>query len=384
MTKKKLTGLVIDHWLNELKAIILHEIMGYLVQKEAITREEEFWWCHELCEPERICIDYAVKCLTEFSQLDENSDGVTCGEISARLEGAFRAPLFISEKDHLIQILESNGLSDLSDKAQYRLYTSYSASIDVIEECIENTESFDSLDYLKSQKLNDNFRIDELGLQNDLPKIIEYHMHVQERVEQKKAIKLEKPSIHSSVKRNQYIDIYTTFYNGSPELHTIYKWEAINAHKDPFRQKILDFCYELVNAHLEHLGTDANQSLASVPDHNSLPIPPLDQSFSYNCNQYHNILIGLYCLINKTRYEKCPMTKLEPMYKSFREFVANDLLENFGILKDSYKEYASNRDKEGESIDVQSYVNNILTRRIKANIAVANKEVEKVRKIYFN
>ncbi|HDY7887130.1 hypothetical protein ACXHQJ_18825 [Vibrio vulnificus] len=376
MTLKKLSGPEIEHWFNELEAIILHEVVCYLVAQEASKEDKEWWDTLGFSEPERVCLDFAMESLGKFTELDENSDAIEFGTEAATFDGAARAELYLSEKDFLIQVIDSKQISDLSESALYRLYSSYQSSVATIKYCIKNTFSFDFPSCLRGDKLNDDFRIQDLGFHNDIPKIIDYHLHVIDRVSQYKEITMDKPTIFSSIKRNKFIDIYTTHCNDLTELHTIYKWNEIDKHDGVFREEILNYCRRLIDAHLFHLSTD---EVGGTPPHKTLPIPPTKQLLVKRYDRYSCILIGLYCLINKELYQKNTEDIFEPTYNSFRDFVENDVFEKFDNLRDAYEKYSND-----EAIGIPLYINKILTKRIKSNIKVAEEIIEQVREKYFS
>lgn len=340
MTQKKLSGPIIDTWFNELNSIILHEAVCYLVNEAAIEEGKEYWDTLQLSKPEWIRMNYVSERVSEFVGLDEDIEAIEFGKASSRVHGAQQAELFLYESDHLIQVSESRNLSDLSELAQYRLYAAYPASIDVIQHCIENTDSGELPSCIRNKKLNEDFRVDDIGFHNNIPKIMEYHLSVISSIEDGKARIIERPTIISAVKRNIFIDIYSKYCDGSIELHTIYKSDQIYKFDEPTRTDILRYCNELVNAHLEIMNN--KDRIGDNTSHRALPIPPLQTTLIKRQTQYIPVLVGLYCLQNKSLYERVPGSTTEPKYSSFKRFVKDHLLEKFPVM-DSWLEEAKKK-----------------------------------------
>jgi hypothetical protein len=170
--------------------------------------------------------------------------------------------------------------------------------------------------------------------------------------------------------------------HNSLELNVHYKWGVINELAEPHRTEVLAYCSDLVNTYMRHLSDSELSHENLTPEYKSLPIPPHDKPFVERYDRYLPILIGLYCIKNKHRYEEVSGREWEKEFRSFREFVQLDLYVNFEYLSERYEKYASDPSKT-ESIDLTHYVSNVLSRSIKANIKVARKEVNRMMKMYF-
>ncbi|MFA0436906.1 hypothetical protein [Vibrio breoganii] len=382
MTKKKLNGSVINEWLRELDAVIRHEIISYIVDRKAIEEGNLMW----------DGIDFINTLIAGLDCTENYVDALTCVEaaeemlelegIAGSLSGVHQAERFLEEKDYLIQVMDKNRLEELCFEAQYRLTVIYPLAKETVKHYLKTMSSHEVPNCLRSTKLNEEFRINDLWQSNDLVEIVKYHVHVVDRVTEKKNIKQKKPSLVTSVKRNRYIDIYPIEVQNSLELITNYKWSVINALVEPYRTEVLTYCGELIDAYIHHLSCDefANNNL--IPDHKSLPIPPPEKSFLTRYDRYLPILIGLYCIKNEHRYKEVEGREWELEFSSFRDFIEHDLFVNFECLRERYEQYAMDPEK-AEDIDVAYYINTVLTRSIKANIAAARKEVDQLEMEYF-
>ena len=371
MTKKKLHGLVINNWFRELDAVIRHEILSYIVDRKAIEEGNLMWDGIDFINTLIAGMDCTSNYIDVLIDAENEEDILEFESLAGSLSGIHQAERFLEEKDFLIQVMDCNEIKELSSEAQYRLIVTYPLAKATIKHYLKTMSSNEVPNCLRSSKLNEEFRINDLWDTNDIAEIVKYHIYVVDRIAEQKDIKREKPSLVTSVKRNRYIDIYPIEGHNSLELNTNYKWDVINALIEPHRTEVLMYCSELVNAHMNHLSCSelANDSL--TPDHKSLPIPP-EKSLVTRYDRYLPILIGLYCIKNEHRYKEVEGREWEIEFASFRDFVEHDLFINFECLRESYALYANDPNKR-EEIDLAYYVNTVLSRRVKASIAAARK-----------
>ncbi|CAK1897461.1 conserved hypothetical protein [Vibrio crassostreae] len=382
MTKKKLHGSVINNWFRELDAVIRHETLSYIVDRKAIEEGNLMWDGIDFINTLIAGMDCASNYIDALIDVENDEEMLELESLAGSLSGIYQAERFLEEKDFLIQVMDSNELEELSFEAQYRLTVTYPLAKETVKHYLKTMSSHDVPSCLRSSKLNEEFRINDLWHSNDLVEIVKYHTYVLDRVTEKKSIKREKPSLVTSIKRNRYIDIYPIKGHNSLELITNYKWDVIKALNEPYRTEVLVYCSELINTHMHHLSCDELTNDSLIPDSKSLPIPPPEKLLVTRYDRYLPILIGLYCIKNEHRYKEVEGREWEVEFSSFRDFVEHDLFVLFECLRERYALYA-NDPKKTEEIDVAHYINTVLTRSIKASIAAAKKEVDQIEMEYF-
>jgi hypothetical protein len=186
MTKKKLHGPFINHWLRELDAVIRHEIMCYLVECKVIEEGNMMWNGEDFINNLFVCMDCPQDYLEALMEVKNDKDMLKLESMAGSLTGVRQAERFLAEKDFLIQVMDGNQIQDLSIEAQHRLAVTYPLAKDTIERYLKAMTAHEVPHCLRAPKLNEDFRIEDLWHSNDLAKIVKYHLHVIDRVTQQK------------------------------------------------------------------------------------------------------------------------------------------------------------------------------------------------------
>jgi hypothetical protein len=389
MTKKKLQGPLIEKWFIELDSVIRHEILSYIVDRKANEEGNWMWNGLDFVNSFAAGLDCAFDYLDKLVEIESEHEAIELESAAGSLSGQHQAERFLEEKDFLIQVLDKNELEELSYEAQYRLTVTYPLAKETIKHYLKSVSCNQIPTCLRSLKLNEDFRINDLWDCNDIAEIVRHHLHVLDRTQAQKPIKLTKPTLVTSIKRNQYIDIYPICSHSGIEDHrnleliANYKWGVINALEEPYRTQVLMYCNELVQAYMVHLSKNRDLEFNLTPEHTSLPVPPSQNLFVTRYDRYLPLLIGLYCIKNEHRYKKMKGREWEVEFKSFRDFLEQDLYVKFEYITGSYDNFANNP-KKNEAVDLRYYINAVLSRSVKASIASAREEIKRIEKAYFS
>ncbi|OZS42119.1 hypothetical protein, partial [Photobacterium sanguinicancri] len=179
------------------------------------------------------------------------------------------------------------------------------------------------------------------------------------------------------------IDIVLIEKNGDLQLVSNHKISKIAELDESHRQQVLTYCDDLLKQHVDHyILNNATNSVLLSDD--SFPLPPPEKMLSSRYDGYLPLLLGLYCIKNESTYKTLENRDFEVIFDSFNEFVKKELFDKFRFLEDDYKGWLKRKDKNGESGDLDTYINKVLTRRLRANINKAKKIIEQFDDLYFS
>ena len=385
MTKKKYSSPIMEQWFIELESVITHEILSYIVDRRAVEEGHYMWSGLAFIDTLSAGASCAFEYLDKLMEVENDYEAIELETIAGSNLGLHQAERFLEEKNFLMQVMDKSDIQELSYDAQLRLSGAYPLAKETIKHYMRELNSYDLPSCLRSLKLNEDFRINDLWEDNCISEIVKYHLHLLERSEQHKPATLLKPKLATSVKRNQYIDISVIYSPLSPaksrelELVTIYKWGVINKLEEPHKSKILTYCNDLVQTYIAHLH-NCNQSKLT-PEYASLPVPPPPKMFVTAYNGYLPLLIGLYCVKNEHRYRKIKDREYEVEFKSYRDFLEKELFVKFDCLGEHYESWCK---KVDQAVDLRLYINNVLSRTIKANIKSVKSLIKKIEEEYFS
>ena len=388
MTKKKFQAPSIDQWFIELESVIRHEILSYIVDSKAIEEGLWMWDGYDFIKALEVDMDCMSEYLDKLLEIDNEYEALELEGSAGSIYGAEQAALFLEEKDFLIQVMDNSELKDLSYEALCRLTITYPLAKKTIERYLEGLNGNELPSCLRSPKLNEDFRINNLWDSNNIEDIVKYHLHLLDG-QTNEPSKLAKPKLITSIKRNQYIDILPIQPTPCSESHqglelvVKYKWGVINSLEEPHRSKILTFCNDLVQAYTKHLSNRNEDEDNLSPDYTSLPIPPPQKRYVTRYDSYLPLLIGLYCVKNEHRYKEIKSREGEVEFNSFIDFLKKDLLVKFDCLNDSYDVW-SKRAGNSQSVDRKFYIDSVLSRKVKANIASVKSLINEIEKEYFS
>ena len=388
MTKKTFQDPTVEQWFIELESVIRHEILNYIVDCKAV--EEGIWMWDGLTFIDTLGagLSCAFDYLDKLVELENDYEVIELEGSAGSILGLYQAERFLEEKDFLIQVIDKSELKELSYAAQYRLTVTYPLAKETIEHYIKELNDYYIPSCLRSLKLNEDFRINNLWDGNNIADIVKYHLHLLERTKQNKSVKRTKPQLVTSIKRNQYIDIFPMHSafcsegNRDLELVTSYKWGVINELEEPYRSKILKYCNDLVQVYIEHLSNCDNNEDKLTPDYTSLPVPPPPKMYVARYDGYLPLLIGLYCVKNEYRYKEVKNRELEREFDSFRDFLEKELYVKFCYLQEHYDSW-SKRAGANQVVDLKIYIDSVLSRNVKASIASVKLLISEIEKEYF-
>ncbi|HHF2914783.1 TPA: hypothetical protein ACPJZ9_003066 [Vibrio diabolicus] len=389
MTRRKFQGPSVEQWFIELESVIRHEILNYIVDDRA--NKEGFWMWDGLAFIDTLGtgLDCAFEYLEKLEEIENDYDAIKLESAAGSITGLSQAERFLEEKDFLMQIIDKHELEDLSYEAQYRLAVAYPLAKETVKHYIKNLNNYEIPSCLRSLKLNEDFRINNLWDDNNIIDIVKYHLHFLNRTKLRKPVTQKKPKLVTSIKRNQYIDIYPTQLYSSVEnsrdleLVTNYKWGVINELKEPYRNKILTYCNDLVQAYMKHLSNSDNRVDKLTPDYTSLPVPPPKKMYVTRYDGYLPLLVGLYCVKNEYRFKKLENREWEVEFESFRDFLEEELFVKFDHLREHYETWIKFAGEE-QVVDLKHYINTILSRNVKASIVSVKKLIADIEEEYFS
>ncbi|TMP72731.1 hypothetical protein CWB76_01920 [Pseudoalteromonas sp. S1609] len=90
----------------------------------------------------------------------------------------------------------------------------------------------------------------------------------------------------------------------------------------------------------------------------------------------------MYCIRNKSKYKTIEGLEYEQEFDSFKSFVKNQLFDKFDFLREEFKNWCYSNGTGDCSDDIDNYITNVLTKRIKANIDKTQKEIEKYKEYF--
>ncbi len=388
MTKPVFQDPDVEQWFIELESVIRHEILSYIVDCKA--NEEGLWMWDGLSFIDTLNagIDCAFNYLDRLLELDSDLDAIELEGTIGSGTSLEQAERFLEEKDFLIQVIDKNDINKLSYEAQYRLAVTYPLAKETIKYYIQELNGYELPSCLRSMKLNDDFRINNLWENNNIPEIAKFHLHLLDRKKQKKIVNMTKPQLITSVKRNQYIDIYPARSSSSSEsyrdleLITKYKWGIINELEEPYRSEIIIYCNKLVQVYIQHLSDYEHEKDNLTPEYTSLPVPPPKKLYVTRYDGYLPLLIGLYCVKNEHRYKEVANRELEVEFDSFRDFLEEELYIKFDCLRERYESWFEQK-IEDQVVDLKVYIDDVLSKSVKANITSVKLLISEIEKEYF-
>ncbi len=390
MTKPAFTNPTVDEWFTELEAVITHEMLKLLVDRNALA-EGKWIWGNTL-EEAKIAIP---NCYQEY--IDKLIDVQTLEDIR-KLEGSVgsfssvsQAERFLLEKDYLLQFIDNNSISDLSIEAQNRLAKVYPLAEETIEYCMKEISDNDIPKCLRSLSLNQDVNISELWDDNDLIEICEYHIHLLARTKSYRQSKLDKPKLVTSFKRNKYIDIYVEEIDSEDsntpcfELVSRLKIDEISDLSSNYKSRVLSYCHKLIEAYTQHLTAfKSSENPKPKPTPEYLPSPPTEFPMVKRYDGYMSLLIGLYCLKSDDLCFSISDSEIKnenkfffSKYSSFQDFLRKDLFPKFSFhYENRYQKWALKNGKDQE-VTKELYINTVMSRSVKENIkSVRNKMLD--------
>lgn len=388
MTKKTFQDSTVEQWFIELESVIRHEILSYIVDCKAVEEGNWMWDGLAFIDTLGAGLSCTFDYLDKLVELENDYEAIELEGSAGSISGLHQAERFLEEKDFLIQVIDKSELKKLSYEAQYRLAVTYPLAKETIEHYIKELNGYELPSCLRSLKLNEDFRINNLWDGNNIADIVKFHLHLLDRRKQNKPVKITKPQLVTSIKRNQYIDIFPirssscSENNRDLELVTSYKWGVINELKEPYRGKILTYCNDLVQAYIKHLSNCDNNEDKLTPDYTSLPVPPPPKMYVTRYDGYLPLLIGLYCVKNEHRYKEVKNREWEVEFDSFRDFLVEDLYLKFCYLQERYESW-SKRAGANQEVDLKVYIDSVLSRNVKASIASVKLLISEIEKEYF-
>lgn len=387
MTRKKFKDPSMDQWFIELESVITHEILSYIVDRRAVEEGHYMWSGLAFIDTLSAGVNCAFEYLDELMNVENDYEAIELESLAGSNLGLHQAERFLEEKDFLIQVIDKSDIQELSYDAQLRLSATYPLAKETIKHYMKELNNYDLPSCLRSLKLNEDFRINDLWEDNCISEIIKYHLHLIEKSEQHKPAKLLKPKLATSIKRSQYIDIFVVDYPLSSkkdrelELVTIYKWGIINELEEPHKSKVLSYCNDLIQTYIAHLYNCNDSKL--TPEYASLPVPPPPKRFVRGYDGYLPLLIGLYCIKNEHRYKKIKDREFEVEFKSYRDFLEKELFVKFDYLRERYESWRK-QEERFQAVDLKFYIDNVLSRAIKANINSVKSLIKKIEEEYFS
>jgi hypothetical protein len=389
MTAKKYKDTLFEKWFQELDAVIDHEILNYIVGQKAKQEVELLWLWMEFDKPYNAVLNSGSYYFDELFEVGSEQEVWALENTAGSPIGRQQAERFLNEKDHLIQVLDNDEIAGLSKEAQWRLAHTYPLAMETLKHCLTETSCSDIPSCLRSKKLNEDYRINDLGLRNDIPEIVKYHLRLLNRSIEKDDDSQAKPDLRTSIKRNQYIDIcknepgFGSDSESNQEIIAYYKWGVISTLEDPFRSQVLAYCTELIHAYIKQEANNVDSEAKHIPDYSSLPIPPFQNRPNRRYDSYLPLLIGIYCLKNEHLYEELEDREWEIEFDSFRDFLERDLYVKFDHFAEDYEKY-KNIYSKSTKVDLKDFINDVLTRRVRENIKATRKEIERIKKRYFD
>ncbi|MEF1216325.1 hypothetical protein REH76_00680 [Photobacterium damselae] len=388
MTKKTFEDSAIDQWFIELESIIRHEILSYIINCKVVDEGNFMWDALAFLNVLEVGFDCASEYLDKLLYIENDFEIIELENSVGSNFGLYQAEHFLEEKDFLIQVMDKNEFKELSHEAQERLTVTYPLAKETIKHYMKNLNGHELPSCLRSLKLNEDFRINNLGEDNNIADIVKFHLHLLDSKKKNKQIKRTKPQLITSIKKYKYIDIFpiqsflSSENNRDLELIISYKWGVINELEEPYRSKILAYCNDLIQAYIKHLSNCNSNEDKLIPDYNSLPVPPPSKMYVTRYDGYLPLLIGLYCVKNEHRYKKVKNRELEVEFDSFRDFLEEDLYITFDYLRERYESW-SKSEEANQVVDLKLYIDSVLSRRVRANIKSVKLLINEIEKEYF-
>ncbi|MBE8232690.1 MAG: hypothetical protein HAW67_03075 [Endozoicomonadaceae bacterium] len=378
MTKKKLDSPLINQWLIELDAVIRHEVLHYIAESRAIKAGDLFF------DPSPfITIDGELVNALFFhmEKLDEAKKDTELAELISSvgsLEGLNATKRFLGEHDFLFQVIEKTSIEDLNKQAQNSLTNKYPLAIRTVEYLIEQTGANDLPSFLKSPKLNECFSIENLGFENNLEEILVYHTEIIKKHRNVQKVYQSKPRLLTSNKKYEFIDIQMEIKNNEISLNCNYKLDKIAKLNSKHRQQILAYCDELVKHYIEQYSSNKNQTETS-----DIPIPPPKKMLAPRYDGYLPFIIGLHCIKNASKYKEVNSLEYNKTFKSFKDFIKVYLFEKFDFLKEEFSTWHLKNSTENYSDDLNTYISDVLTKRINMHVNKAQRLIYEYETLYF-
>ena len=379
MTRKKLESPLIAQWLNELDAVIRHEVLHYLVEQKIIEADELF-----LDPLPFTAIDHALMhaLSIQMDRLDEAEEDTELAELISTvgsLEGLNATQRFLDEYDFFLQVIEKTSFKELSTQAQNALTNKYPVAIRTVEFLMAQTGKNCLPSCLTSSKLNDSFSIENLWLDNPLEDILIFHSKIIQKPWNEKKIKQHKPKLVTSHKKYEFIDIQIEKNNDELRLISNYKLDKITKLNHDYQQQVLAYCDKLVKHHINQFISTDNPSESPFT-----PIPPPKKMLAPRYDGYLPYIIGLYCIKNMSKYKKVKNLEYNIEFDSFRCFVENQLFNQFDFLQNEFKHWYLDNKTQNYEDDLNDYISNVLTKRIHTHIKKTQCLINEYDSLYFS
>ncbi len=99
---------------------------------------------------------------------------------------------------------------------------------------------------------------------------------------------------------------------------------------------------------------------------------------------YLSLIIGLHCIKNEHLYKEIDNREFEIEFPSFRAFIECNLYKKFDFFRDQFEEWREGHKTHDESHDLKTYIDQVLTRRVRSNIKTARSLIEEYENLYFS
>ena len=377
MTKRKINNPFVEQWLIELDAVIRHEILNYLVEEKLAKGDDFFFDPSPFMVIDEVILDAIF---VYWDKLNEAKDDAELAELLSSvgsIEGIDAAKRFLEENDHLVQVIEKTNLEELTSSARNILTEKYPVAIRSVEYLMIKTGGNSLPQCLKWRKLNNLYGIENLWISNDLERVLIFHTELIQNTLEKKKTNLSKPELITSNKKSEFIEIIIEEKNGEIRFISDYKLDKIKKLDQTYQKKVLAYCEELVKHQLEKYISGNNQDKVK-----NTPIPPPEKMLATRYDGYLAYIIGMYCIRNKSKYKTIEGLEYEQEFDSFKSFVKNQLFDKFDFLREEFKNWCYSNGTGDCSDDIDNYITNVLTKRIKANIDKTQKEIEKYKEYF--
>tara|TARA_R110002050_G_scaffold276589_1_gene421822 strand:+ start:1389 stop:2549 length:1161 start_codon:yes stop_codon:yes gene_type:complete len=381
MTLKKYSTSTFKQWFIELDAVVRHEILHYLINQKHIEDGDLFFDTLPFISLLNESMNASFVYLESLEKLDDDTQLGNLESAVGSLASQHATSRFLAEQDFMLQVIDKKSYDELSQEAKYTLTNKYPLAINTVKFLLREIDENPLPSYLWSKKLNESFHIEDLGNDNDLIAIATFHSKLIGSPKQASQIYLSKPALVTSIKKYEYIDFTLIGSDEDLELLARYKRRKICRLEKAHKKQVLAYCDNLLKHYTNHYITE-NTSKATILDEASLPLPPPAKMLSSRFDGYLALVIGLHCIKNRSRYKVLEGQEFE-VESNFRSFVEAELLNKLQFMRAEYNDWLEKNGTGNELDDRKNYINNVLTKRIRSQIAKADHLIEEFAKTYF-